>query len=304
MRAGGERLAQAGDRRHRERGARVGEVAQGGQLAVAEAAQAEQHAEQRRHAGQAGDALALEQADDAAGEREALLEHERPADEHGQQQLVEAVVERERQAEEHDLVVLHLEVLRQRGRGEGHVLVRERDALRLAGRAGRVDQRREVDRGRAQRARAPRARRAGRTGRRRPRPRRRRRRCGGSAPVRRPLRHDAAVRALADDPGGAGIGQHLAELLGLHRRVERREGRAGAQHAVDRGSALDRVREEDAHAVAALDARGDQAAGDAVGQAIELAVADAPIARDDRGLGGRARGGRAQMVVERADRHG
>ena len=78
----------------------------------------------------------------------------------------------------------------------------------------------------------------------------------------------------------------------------------GAQHAVDRRGALDGVREEDADAVAALDARRDQAAGDAVGQAVELAVADAAIARDDRGLVGRARGGRAQMVVERADRHG
>ena len=303
MRAGGKRLAQAGDRRHRERGARVGEVAQGGQLAVAEAAQAEQHAEQRRHARQAGDALALEQADDAAREREALLEHERPADEHRQQQLVEAVVEREREAEEDDLVLLHLEVLRQRGRGERHVLVRERDALRLARRAGGVDQRGEVDRGRAQRARRLVRGELGE------------RDVAGlaladaddgaqrSAPSAAAARHHAAVRALADDPGGAGIGQHLAELLGLHGRVERREGRTGAQHAVDRRSALDRVREEDADAVAALDARGDQAAGDAVGQAVELAVADAPIARDDRGLAGRARGGRAQVVVERADRH-
>ena len=64
----------------------------------------------------------------------------------------------------------------------------------------------------------------------------------------------------------------------LDRRVERRERRAGAQHAVDRDRRLDAVREHDRDAVAAADAALAERRRRAPRRAVELGVGDRPLA--------------------------
>ena len=140
-----ERAADRGDGRRGERGARVRQEAQVGQLAIGEATQRDEHVEDRRDARQAGDPGLLEQLHHAPREREARLEHQRRSHAHRHQELVEAVVERQRQRAEDPVRLVHAQVLDDRVRGERHVAVGERDPLRVAGRAGGVDDGREVD---------------------------------------------------------------------------------------------------------------------------------------------------------------
>jgi hypothetical protein len=144
LREGG---AQRVDRRRRERGGGVREEAQIRKVVAGFAAGARRREdlEDRRHRRQAADALAREQLQHAAREGEASLEDQRRADPHAHQQLVEAVVERQRHDAQHPVVAVHRQVLDDRAGRECHVRVRERDALRAAGRAGRVDDCGEVD---------------------------------------------------------------------------------------------------------------------------------------------------------------
>ena len=144
----------AADRLHgrlRQRRAGVGQEAQVGQLAVGEPAQREQHLKDGRDARQAGDVLRLEQLHDPAREGEVRLQDQRGPDPHAHQELVEPVVEGQRQHAEDDVRLLHLQVLDDRVGGEGHVGVGQRDPLRVAGRARRVDHRGEIDADRARR---------------------------------------------------------------------------------------------------------------------------------------------------------
>ena len=131
----------------RERGAGVREEAQVGQARARDAAQAEQHAEQRRDAGQAGDALLLAAAETTRPGNAKPRSSTSVAPTRDRQEAAGRARSRTtcgRHAE-HAVVLPHLEVLGQRARGERHVAVRQRHALGSPGRAGRVDQCSEVD---------------------------------------------------------------------------------------------------------------------------------------------------------------
>ena len=165
------------------------------------------------------------------------------------QQLVEPVVERERQHAEDALRLVHPQVLDDRVGGEGHVAVRQRHALGIAGRSGRVDDRGEVD---ADRSAAPAP---------SPRPALSTSVTIGTSPATATAApHDLGVVGVADDRRRAGVRQDVRELVALDRRVERRECRARAEHAVDRDRRLDAVRQHDGDPVAALDAELAEAA--------------------------------------------
>ena len=87
----------------------------------------------------------LHAVEDRLREGERLFQHQRRADLHRHQHLIEAVVERDRQHVEDDVVGRVLEIGGDRGRGGDDVLMRHHHALREAGRAGGVDQHREVE---------------------------------------------------------------------------------------------------------------------------------------------------------------
>ena len=208
---------------------------------------------------------------------------------------------RERQDAEDPILAAQAEVLDDRVRDERHVAMQERDALRLARRARRVDDRREVDVHRL-----------------RPQPGRvrlgldqllQRRRLPDTAAdaddvqqLRRAQRrvcHDVRVARVADGDRRAGVLEEERELLLLGRRVQRRERRPGAQGAVDRDGRLHAVGEHDGDAVAASTPSCRRPAGECRrphGRARRTLTPPLPV-DDGRAIGAARRAG-AQIVGE------
>ena len=98
---------------------------------------------ERRHAGQAGHALALRDRENVAREQ-VVHQHDGRADRERGRQLAEPVVEAEGQHGEQPVVGRVLEVLRDAVRAGHHVPVRQHDAFRPAGAARGVEDRHHV----------------------------------------------------------------------------------------------------------------------------------------------------------------
>ena len=108
---------------------------------------------------------------------------------------------------------------------------------------------------------------------------------------------------VRDDGRGAAVGKYVGELLGLDRRVQRRDRGRGAQHAVDGDRRVGRVRQDDEHAIAAAHPRGGKGGCRAVCGGVEPRVVEAHVARDDRLAARMACGRPAQVLAERPRAH-
>jgi hypothetical protein len=86
---------------------------------------------------------------------------------------------------------------------------------------------------------------------------------------------------VGHDRDGFAVAQHVGELVGLDRRVERHERGAGAQRRVDRDRRLGAVGQQQRDAVAACDAERVEAGRERAHGRVELGVRHAPLARDD-----------------------
>ena len=228
------------------------------------------------HAGKHGDAPGGDELDQArrvrrrgcAGEHEPRAGSRR--DRHDQ--LVEAVAERERQHAEEDVVARDAEVRHHRGRRGAHAAVRVHHALGLAGRAGRIDDRREIVVVRAMFDR--------------------------SVPARagRDRRHAQHGRGR-DRRGGAAVGHDGGEPVGGDLRVRHHDHGARLEHGPQRDRGRRRVVAEHDHAIAGHHTPRDERAREAPGALRERAVRGAPVAADERDARGIAVGRDVQVVV-------
>ena len=295
-----EDLAHGRDARDRERRAGVREQPQVRQIALGETVEVDEHLPDRRHAGEDRDLLVDDRLHHPARERHAALEHDRRAHAHGHDQVVEPVGVREREDAQDAVLAAQAEVLDDRVGHEAHVPVQERDALGQAGRARRVDDRRQVDVHRLrigtrhvdgrldqllERRRVPDA--------------------AADADDVQQLRR--AQGGVLDEVGVARVAhghlrsrvlEEVGELLLLGGRVQRRERRAGTHGAVDRDRRLHAVGEHDGDAITAPHAELPQAGREPVDRTVELGVRQPPISVDDGRAIGAARRAGAQIVGE------
>ena len=284
----GEDRAQLAERGARHPAAGVGEVAQaarrlGRPLLLGELDP------QRRHAREPGDLVLGAQADDVA-RQQVVDEHDVGADGERGRELAEAGVEAQRQRGEDDVVLDVAEVLADARAAGQDVAVREHDALRLAGAARGVEDRRHVDvddvglRDRvaaaAERLPGVQLQVGGRLG-------------GGAE-------HDDVLdggllelvaqqlEALRgrDEDAHAAVVEDVGDLLGLEHRVDRDEHAAGGRGAEDRDDGLDPLVEVDADALAALEPELAQPGGERRHLVPQLAVGERRVLERERGGGG------------------
>ncbi len=291
--------------RRRQHRTRVRDIAQRREIGGAEVVAQEQRGD-HRHDRQAGDALLRHQLQHQRRIHERPLEHDAGAGLEGQEQLVEPVVERERQNVEDDVALGVPQVAVDRGRGRDDVRVRQHDALRAAGGTRGVDQRGQVEidhrRGSRRGVRVHE-----RLERYRPfDPPRFGRRCARHArqyhrrAIRQPRqrlvqhRHGALV---GNQHARRAIGQHVGQLVGLGRRVDRNEDGAGAQRAENREHRLDAVVEVDGDAIAADHAEAREPRGHARHLAVQLAVRQPASGAHERLGVGPALGGRSEERI-------
>lgn len=259
----------------------VGDVAQLAVEALAQVVGPGQLGEldvERRHGGEAGDGFGIQRFEHVA-RHQVIEQHDAGAGVEGGGELAEAGIEGERQGGEQAVVSAVLEVAGDAAGAHHHVAVGEHHALGAAGAAGGVEDRRHVAVDDAVRG-----------------PRRRGQQGvpGQAREVRR--QHVAGRRIAGDDQGmqvgalGQGrqqageplrrgeqhphiaVGEDVAHLLGLEDRVHRHEDqarRAGAEGGDHRLEALFQI---DAHPLAALQAKAQQAVGAAPDGVTQLAI--------------------------------
>ncbi len=139
-----ERGAQLADLLLGERCGGVGDDAKRREVVARQRGEIREQVERRRHAGQHRDLRLRRDLEDALRKRKAALEHHCRADLAAHQHLVQAIAERERQRAEDDVVLAVGEIGHHRIGRAHHVEMREHHALRLAGGARCIDDRRQV----------------------------------------------------------------------------------------------------------------------------------------------------------------
>ncbi len=171
---------------------------------------------------------ALERLHDPTRKGDPGLERERRAHPHAGQKLGEAVPERKLHHAQHPVGRGHLQVVHDRARDEGQVLVGERHPLGAAGGARRVHHRGEVGMQRPRRLRGS-----------------ARRQALGVGDDRNPAgalggrTSELGALGVADDHRRLDVGEDVVQVVALDRGVERRQGGARAPGALnrDRGGA-------------------------------------------------------------------
>ena len=239
---------------------------------------------------QHGDGLARQQRVELLGRAADPVRHDHQAS--AMQQRAEQLPDREveREGVEQGPHVVRPEGEPGIGSGEqpGDTVVRHQGALGAAGGAGGVDHISKVERiGAAVR------------------------RCRGLAGDRRrigvepyphgvALRQQAGERVLDDQHRGAGVRQHVGEAVGRETGIERQVGAAGLEDGEQGDHHLGRALGAEADHDVGADAAGAQVMGEAVGAALEFAVAEGLVRTAQRHGIGRARRLLGDQLVQAA----